>query len=256
MINIIEKIREYQKKKDIENKLKKIIKNIKIPILICSYNRAYYLKRLVRQFNKLSIKPIILDNNSSNKSLLKFYKINKKKFFLIRIYKNFGHNIIYEKFIYNNLPQVFGFTDPDISLNYKLKKNFLIILKNLTEKYKIQKVGFAINIDSIKKIKMRIGYRNKNNKIISKYIDLKTCEKNYWKTILQKNPTVYKAKIDTTFAVYNKKYANNKNRFEALRVGDEFTCKHLPWEKKNKEPLKELYYYLKNKRKDISATIY
>ena len=255
-IKIIEKIKEYSKKKKIKNRLRKIINGTEIPILICSYNRLYYLRRLIRLFNALSIKPIILDNNSTNVNLIKFYKNNKQKFFLIKIYKNFGHNIIYEKFIYNNLPQIFGYTDPDISLNYKLKKNFLIILKNLTEKYKIQKAGFAINISSIKKIKIRIGYRNNNNEIISKYIDLKSCEKNYWKVIMQKNPTVYKAKIDTTFAVYNKKYINKKDKYEAIRVADEFTCKHLPWEKNNKEPITELYYYKNNKRRDISATIY
>lgn len=248
--------KNYLKKKCIEKKLKKIIENIEIPVIICSFNRLYYLKKIVKQFNKLLVKPIILDNNSNNKKLLKFYKDNnKKKFFLIKLFKNFGHNVIYEKFIYNALPNVFAYTDPDISLNKKLKKNFLLFLKNLTEKYKVQKAGFAIDINSIKKIKLRIGHRNKNNKIISRYIDVKKFEKNYWKILLQKNPSIYKAKIDTTFAVYNKKYIS-KDKFDGIRVADNFTCKHLPWEKNNKEPIIELDNYKKKKRKDISATIY
>ena len=73
--------KDYFKKKNIKKKLKKILKKIEIPVLICSFNRLYYLKRIIRQFNKLSIKPIILDNNSNNKNLLKFYKNNKKSFF-------------------------------------------------------------------------------------------------------------------------------------------------------------------------------
>ena len=252
----IQIIKEHLKKRKIKKNLKKIIKKFKIPVIICSYNRLYYLKKLVNQFNKLSIKPIIMDNNSDNKNLLKFYnKNNKKKFFLIKLFKNYGHNVIYEKFIYNSLPQIFAYTDPDISLNKKLKKNFLFFLESLTEKYKIQKAGFAIDTNSVKKIKLRIGYRNKNNQITSKYVDLKKYEKNYWRILLQQNPNVYKAKIDTTFAVYNKKYMK-KDRFDGIRVANQYTCKHLPWEKKNKEPLTELNYYSKNKRKDISATIY
>lgn len=250
----IKKITEYSKTRKIKYKLKKILKKNQIPVIICSYNRLYYLKKLINQLNKLSIKPVILDNHSDEKNLLKYYNNNKKKFFLIKLSNNYGHNVIYEKFIYNNLPQVFAYTDPDISLNKKLKKNFLFFLKSLTEKYKIYKAGFAIDINSAKNLKLRIGYRNRNKQIRSKYVDLKKYEKNYWQILLQKNPNVYKAKIDTTFAVYNKKYENN-DRFDAVRVADQYTCKHLPWEK-NKEPLSELNYYQKKKRNDISATIY
>ena len=204
----------------------------------------------------MSIKPIILDNNSDEKNLLRFYNNNKNKnFFLIKLFNNYGHNVIYKKFIYKNLPQIFAYTDPDISLNKKLKKGFLFFLKSLTEKYKIHKAGFAIDINSVKKIKLRIGYRNKNKQITSKYVDLKKYEKDYWQILLQKNPNVYKAKIDTTFAVYNKKYKKN-DRFDGVRVANQYTCKHLPWEKKNKEPISELNYYRKKKRNDISATIY
>lgn len=255
-LKFIKKIREYSKTGKIIDKLKKNLKKNQIPVIICSYNRLHYLKKLINQLNKLSIKPIILDNHSDEKNLLKYYcNNNKKKFFLINLPDNYGHNVIYKKFIYNNLPQIFAYTDPDISLNKKLKKNFLLFLKSLTEKYKIYKAGFAIDINSVKKIKLRIGYRNKNRRITSRYVDLKKYEKNYWQILLQKNPNVYKAKIDTTFAVYNKEY-ETKDRFDGVRVADQYTCKHLPWEKKNKEPLSELHYYKKKKRNDISATIY
>lgn len=246
---------DYLRKKYIGKQIKEITKNIKIPVLICSYNRLYYLKKIINQFNKLSIKPIVLDNNSNNKDLLKFFKNKKKNFFLIKLFKNFGHNVIYEKFIYRNLPKIFAYTDCDISLNKKINKNFLFYLKNLTEKYKTQKVGFAIDTSTTKKIKLRIGFRNANNKIISKYVDLKEYEKQFWQQLIQKQPAAYEAKIDTTFAVYNKKYMT-KNKLNGIRVADNFTCKHLPWEKNNKEPLKELNYYKKSKRKDISATTY
>ena len=94
---------------------------------------------------------------------------------------------------------------------------------------------------------------NKKNEIIEKIISLKkTMKRN--KKIIESNPIVYKTKIDTTFALYNKKYIK-KNKLDALSLGGEFTCKHLPWEKNYKLPKKENAEYINSKLKDISATI-
>ena len=71
---------------------------------------------------------------------------------------------------------------------------------------------------------------------------------------IENNPIVYKTKIDTTFALYNKKYIK-KNKLDALSLGGEFTCKHLPWEKNYNLPKKENIEYLNSKLKNISATI-
>jgi hypothetical protein len=226
-----------------------------IPVLICSYNRYHFLRKLVIQLNKLNIKPIIIDNNSSQKKLISFYKNKKyrKNFFLLKLNKNYGPNVIYKKFIIDNLPRYFAYTDPDIEINKNIKKNFLEILKDYTDKYQIQKVGFAINDKNLKNLNIRIGARNKKNEIIEKFISLKlSIKKN--KKIIERNPTVYKSVIDTTFALYNKKFLK-KNKLEALSLGDEFTCKHLPWEKNYNLPKNENIQYIESKLKDISSTI-
>lgn len=236
-------------------KLKKYSIKSDIPVIICSYNRYHFLKKLIRQLNKLNIKPIIIDNNSKQKKLLDFYKNIKfrRNFFLLKLNKNYGPNVIYKSFIFNNLPRYFAYTDPDIEINKDIKKNFLQILKDYTNKYQIQKVGFAINDKNLKNINIRIGARNKNNKIIEKIISLKKSLKKK-KIIIDKNPTVYKSLIDTTFALYNKKFIR-KNKLEALSLGDDFTCKHLPWEKNYKLPKDENIEYIKSKLKNISSTI-
>jgi hypothetical protein len=236
-------------------KLRKYSAKLKIPVLICSYNRYHFLKKIIRQLNKLNIKPIIIDNNSTQKKLLNFYKNKKykKNFYLLKLNKNYGPSIIYENFIFNNIPRYFAYTDPDIEINKSIKKNFLEILKKYSEKYKIQKVGFAINDKNLKNIKIRIGGRNKKNKIIEKIISLKKIMKKN-KRIIESNPVIYKTKIDTTFALYNKKYMK-KDKLDALSLGDEFTCKHLPWEKNYNLPKEENDEYLNSKLKNISATI-
>lgn len=236
-------------------KLKKYCKNFEIPVIICSYNRYHFLKKIVLQLNKLQIKPIIIDNNSKQKKILNFYKNKKYKrnFYIIKLNKNYGPNLIYESFIFNNLPKYFAYTDPDIEINKNIKKNFLEILKKYSEKYKIQKVGFAIDEKNLKDIKIRIGARDNKNNIVEKIISLKKSIKRN-KQILEKNPIVYKTKIDTTFALYNKKYIK-KDRLDALSLGGKFTCKHLPWEKNYILPKKENAYYQNSKLKNISATI-
>jgi len=260
MINkILKNIKNYinNKKLDYINgkKLKKYSRKFDIPVIICSYNRYHFLKKIILQLNKLDIKPIIIDNNSKQKKLLNFYKNKKynKYFYLLKLKKNYGPNVIYKNFIFDNLPRYFAYTDPDIEINKNVKKNFLETLKYYTEEYKIQKVGFAINYKNLKNIKIKIGSRNKENKIIEKVISLKlSIKKN--KKIIQKNPTIYNTKIDTTFAVYNKKYIR-KNKLDALSLGDEFTCKHLPWEKNYNLPKNESSEYAKSKLQHISSTI-
>jgi len=235
-------------------KLKRYSVKSKIPVIICSYNRYHFLKKLVIQLRRLKIKPIIIDNNSKQKKLLNFYKNQKyrKNFYLLKLNKNYGPNVIYKNFIFNNLPTYFAYTDPDIEINKNIKENFLEVLKDYTDKYQIQKVGFAISDKNLKNINIRIGARNKKNEIIEKIISLKTSVKN--KKIIERNPIVYKSKIDTTFALYNKKFIK-KNKLEGLSLGDDFTCKHLPWEKGYKLPKDESIEYMKSKLKNISSTI-
>ena len=61
--------------------IKKLFEKVNFPVIINSYNRPTYLKLIVEQFNKLDIKPIILDNNSSNKNLLSYYENRSGKNF-------------------------------------------------------------------------------------------------------------------------------------------------------------------------------
>jgi hypothetical protein len=236
-------------------KLKKFSTKSNIPVIICSYNRYHFLKKLVLQLNKLKIKPIVIDNNSKQKKLLNFFKNKKyrKNFYLLKLNKNYGPNVIYKNFIFKNLPRYFAYTDPDIEINKNIKKNFLEILKEYTEKYRIQKVGFDIDNKNLKNISIRIGARNKKNEIIEKVISLKKSMKKN-KELLESDPSVYRSKIDTTFALYNKKFIK-KNKLEAISIGDDFTCKHLPWEKNYNFPKDEHVEYINSKLKNISSTI-
>ena len=102
--------------------------------------------------------------------------------------------------------------------------------------------------------KSPVASSTKKGKIEIRYKPLADVELNHWKKRIALNPDIYRADVDTTFAVYNKKYFQ-KNRVKALRIGSNYTCVHLPWMKYDKIKNKELNLYLKNKNKNIGSTI-
>jgi len=231
------------------NAFKKIFESTTFPILINSFNRPTYLKLMVEEFNKINYLPIVLDNNSTNKELLEYYeKNNKKKFILIRFDKDYGNNIIYSNELYYNLPDYFAYTDCDLKLNHNLPKNFIEILCKLTDEFSTFKAGFALQIHNIK-------LKNIVNKKIKRTI--KDWEKNYWTKPLKHNELeIYSAKIDTTFAVYNKKNDNlpgAKSSVNSIRVAGNFTAVHLPWIVDDPMPKSEEKFYLNSDKLKVGG---
>ena len=93
------------------------------------------------------------------------------------------------------------------------------------------KAGLALDIShdpNFNEVLRANNHNNHNNHTVRQW------EQKFWSVPLSQynNPKIYKAPIDTTFAVYNKKFIN-KGFFDAVRVADDFTCKHLPWYKNN-----------------------
>lgn len=46
---------------------------------------------------------------------------------------------------------------------------------------------------------------------------------------MHEGSSIYRAAIDTTFALYNKKYLDIINFYLACRIAGRYTCKHIPW---------------------------
>lgn len=229
-----------------DNLFKKLFSFVEFPILINSFNRPTYLQFLVEQFNRLGIKPIIIDNNSSNNDFIKFYEnYVDKKFFLIKLNQNFGHNVIFLDEIYNNLPNYFAYTDCDLKLNENLPKNFINILCSLTDEFGCFKAGFALDIN-------KLNLKNQKNKFGDTILDW---EKQFWlKKVIHPTYEIYSSVIDTTFAVYNKNNDRNcgkKTKFNAIRVANEFTAIHYPWVIDDPMPEDELKEYLLHDKKKL-----
>lgn len=194
-----------------------------IPVIIVNFNQLETLKRLVSfLIERKFVNIYIIDNHSTYKPLLKYYKQISNKVNVILLEKNDGHMVLFKnEFLYNKLcKSLYILTDPDILPNKNLPKNFMrILIKNLL-KYDewVTKVGFALDVSNIP------SHYPAKEKVLN-------WEKRFWKNEVEKN--MYLNTLDTTFALYKpssfRNYQKKNDHFRALRIAGDFTCDHMGW---------------------------
>jgi hypothetical protein len=218
-----------------------------VPIVIIAYNNYTYVKNMIEQLISKKISKIhIIDNNSTYPKLLEYYQNNQTILFTLHTMNhNYGHRVLFKNEnteLYDSLPNYFILTDPDIQLNPKIPTNFINQMIELSEKYRIGKVGVALDISDHNKFRDITFTRFNKKKTIHQW------EQQFWHTKLDEN--IYLASIDTTFALHNKKYFQIANKesiiLKGLRIAGDFTSKHLPWYKDNIVPDDEIVYYNKH----------
>jgi hypothetical protein len=192
----------------------------KIPIVIVCYNNHKYVENTIRQLyitNPTLMDTIIIMNNSSDHPETIEYLKNISPYTKIRTVENKGPWITpYDNVeFFNELPEQFILTDPDLEFHSELPSNFVDILSQLSEQYQTSKIGFAIRIDDFDKM------------YPSEYIqNICIWESKFWQHRVPTDEYIlYHSDIDTTFALINKKYWTNIS----LRIAGNFTCRHLPF---------------------------
>lgn len=185
-----------------------------IPVVINNYNRINHLLKLIDWLEKAEMKNIyIIDNASTYQPLLDFY--NKTKHNVIKLNANLGYKALWDTSIhqwFKGLPYIY--TDPDILPVEECPMDAVrFLLETLNKHEGINKVGFGLKIDDIPDF-----YQNKAAVI--------EWEKKYWEQPVAEN--LYKADIDTTFALYR---ANSvKQQWgKTFRTGGKYLVRHLPW---------------------------
>ena len=191
--------------------------NLGIPVYLIVYNLPYFVKNSVEQLKKYTKNIHIIDNKSTYPKLLEYYE-NEYEFFLHKMEANYGH-LVWMKQMYWQFPKVFAMSDPDLQYNKNLPSNFLEILKDLSFEHKKGKVGFALDLSDADLFFKEQTYTDG--------VSIEEWEKRFWLRKID-HPTyeLYNAGIDTTFCVVNKSFPETGN---AIRLGGDFTCKHIPW---------------------------
>ena len=216
-----------------------------IPVLVPCFNNETYSRNMLSQLIKLGFDNIIfLDNNSDDPGMKSFlHNIDGTLATVIFQGQNLGpRDCVQNPYNLEFLPNYFCVTDPDLQFNPDLPADWLAQLIALTEKYKIGKAGFALDLSEPELM------QDYDINIHGRLFKIWQWEAQYFQNQITTTPTgdaVYDAKIDTTFAVYNRKYLKpeGENFYTALRVAGRYTAKHLPWYKQTIVPDVELQNY-------------
>ncbi len=214
-----------------------------VPIIVPVFDNLTYSKGMVDQLISLGQKNIILwDNGSSYPPFLEYLKrISSHGVEVVGDGSNPGPRLLFEDdALYSSLPEIFCITDPDLLFSKTMPRNFVEELLDISHKYQVGKVGLAIDISQPSLMITKKIYNN------GALYHVWEWEKQFWENEVgatERGDIIYRGMIDTTFAVYNKKFFAKSDPLQALRVAGHFTCKHLPWYHDNHlSPEEEAWY--------------
>jgi hypothetical protein len=202
-----------------------------IPVIINNFNRLSFLQKQIEWFEKVGMSNIyIIDNSSTYKPLIDFYKTTKHVVY--RLDKNIGHDALWKTILFQKFRnEYYVYTDPDILPVEECPIDAIEYFYSLLNKYPdINKVGFGLKIDDLPDC-----YPLKQ-KVIK-------WESQFWTNPIE--PHVYSAPIDTTFALY-RPGAKGGSDLKALRTGDVYSARHLSWYINTDSLSEEDLYYMKH----------
>jgi hypothetical protein len=216
-----------------------------IPILIPCFNTVTYVRGMVEQLRARGLKRIfLLDNASTYPPMREFLLDPGQGVTVITQDTNRGpRSSFLDLPDYTLLPQFFCVTDPDLVLNPEMPPDFIAQLASLTERLAIGKAGLALDITD------REAIREDGFSIAGRVWKIWEWEQQFWQDQIETLPggdAVFRAKVDTTFALYNKRFFDRNDIYQAVRVAGRFTCRHLPWYRDIGLPAAELQIYRKN----------
>ena len=206
-----------------------------IPILINNYNRLDSLQRLINSLESRGYRNIIiLDNASSYPPLLDYYK--QCKYEVIHLGVNYGFLALWKTNVYKRFKKTFYvYTDPDVVLDEQCPDDFMKVFLSSLERYpSCMKIGFGIRIDDLPDY-----YKDKDSVI--------AWESQFWENCL--DGFLYKARVDTTFALYRPFCKGGSTAHLSLRTGFPYVIRHLPWYNDSNNLSEEEQYYITHSKK-------
>ncbi len=209
-----------------------------VPIIINNRNRYTFLKQLISWLENNGYKNIyIIDNQSTYRPLLDYYKTIKHKVFFLN--QNVGYMALWQTPLFDQFKKsYYVYTDSDVLPLKECPKNIIEELYRILKRFtNIEKAGVALKIDDIPE-----QYRHKTEVI--------RIETNWWKEEVGKN--IYNAPVDTTFALYRPFAKGNAEECNAYRAAGNLMFMHQPWYENSDSPAEEDIYYKNSVSKSSS----
>ena len=207
------------------------------PVFIPVFNNPTFLRSMVEQLQARSFASItVLDNGSTYPPMLDLLDELSHQVQVRRFGENLGPRSVFTiPSQWDLMPPIFCLTDPDLAFNPDMPRDFVTKLFELSERHQRGKVGLALDISDPSSL------RDEEFVIGGASYKAWEWEAQFWEKELE--PGVYDAPIDTTFALYNKRFFDPAKPFDALRVAGSYTCDHLPWRRDCVIPRDELNFY-------------
>ncbi len=214
------------------------ILNQDIPVLIPCFNNQTYCRAMIAQLHTYGFKNITLvDNASTNPEMHKFLDEAESLVTVERLADNLGpRNSVFTPERLAKLPRYFCVTDPDIRFNTFLPKDFLSQMVTQMQTYGVGKAGFALDISH------RQFFKDTIVDLLYQKWTIWEWEERFWGDRVGQTPgndAVYRALVDTTFAIYDNEVWTKDRFLDAVRVGGRFTAGHVPWYEESDVPAEE-----------------
>jgi len=212
-----------------------------IPIVILNKDRLDPLKSLVESLHKRSYTNIIIiDNESTYGPLLEWYVSSKIKVFYNNIPETLYDSGTFYRLAFELKHPMFVdlvkdhyiYTDSDVVPIDNIPDDFIDDMIEVRNQFDVHKVGLGLKIDDLPDYEF-------SKTIIQ-------LEKGYWvDTIEHEKYELYRAGIDTTFAVYKPNSMPLIN-MHAIRMGGMHTARHIPWYYDMNNLPEDEYYYIQH----------
>ncbi len=195
-------------------------------MLVPTFENQDYLEHTLLQLHHRGLRRVVVLDGGSEDPIMKSYldDLSGRDVCIIRLSDNPGPRWCWEdREFYSALPEMFCLTDPDLLFNPELPSDFLDVFLALTEEFALGKAGFALTLnDDLDESEFFWGRR---------FQTVRSWEAKYWATPLRStnNVEAYLADIDTTFALYNKRFFDPSSPLSAVRVAGPYEATHIPW---------------------------
>ena len=219
-----------------------------MPVLIPAFNNPTYVAAMVAQLLRFpGLRPVVLDNGSEYPPALDLYRrwaaegLAPARVLVVLLGRNLGPRAAWQDAAFlRSLPRHFCLTDPDLALNPALPVDFCATLMRVTEACRVGKAGFALSLED-RHLMQDQPFRHADG-----WKRIWESEAAHWRhpvTLPGIAAPLFRADIDTTFALYDQAYFDPGRPFPGIRVAGDFTARHLPWYRDTGIPAEEEAFY-------------
>ncbi len=183
---------------------------------VIAFNRLHMMRQLCEQLTESGLEAVIIDNASTYPPLLLWYEM-ECPYEVIHMDKNYGHQVAWTQNLIGD-DKYYIVTDHDLDLS-GIPSDWVEVLKGgLIENEDVIKCGLSLRINDLPE--------NEYTKEVIRW------ETKYWERP-KRWDMWYVSEIDTTLAMYDRDrpfgHLPNDRFFSAVRSGEPYTAKHLPW---------------------------